>query len=125
MGLEFRVKGVNVALGPAIGGLGRVVLGGRNWESFSNDPYLAGQLAAESVKGIQEVGVIASSKHLIANEASGVTQAFEVSNADQRTSKKVIATKGKTVPDRRSKQYRPTLMTERYTSIISGHSMTQ
>lgn len=77
MGLEFRVKGINVALGPAIGGLGRVALGGRNWESFSNDPYLAGQLGAESVKGIQKAGVIASTKHLIANEVSILTVSFQ------------------------------------------------
>ena len=32
MGDEFRRKGVNVMLGPVIGPLGRVVLGGRNWE---------------------------------------------------------------------------------------------
>lgn len=34
---EFKTKGVNVALGPVVGPLGRVVEGGRNWEGFSND----------------------------------------------------------------------------------------
>jgi beta-glucosidase len=68
MGNEFRVKGVNVALGPVAGPLGRVVLGGRNWEGFGSDPYLSGKLCAESVLGTQEMGVITSVKHLIANE---------------------------------------------------------
>jgi beta-glucosidase len=32
MGGEFRTKGVNVALGPVVGPLGKIPLGGRNWE---------------------------------------------------------------------------------------------
>ena len=68
MGMEFRLKGINLLLGPTIGPMGRVVTGGRNWESFSADPYLTGQFAYETVKGIQDVGVIASTKHFIANE---------------------------------------------------------
>ncbi|KAK5629162.1 hypothetical protein RRF57_004877 [Xylaria bambusicola] len=62
MGLEFRVKGANIALGPVVGPLGRVVHGGRNWEGFSVDPYLCGTLAALTVEGIQSQGVITSTK---------------------------------------------------------------
>ncbi|OTB04213.1 glycoside hydrolase family 3 protein [Hypoxylon sp. CI-4A] len=65
---EFKRKGVNVLLGPLVGPLGRVVEGGRNFEGFSVDPYLSGQLASKSVSGIQEAGVIATVKHYIANE---------------------------------------------------------
>ncbi|KAI4861740.1 glycoside hydrolase family 3 protein [Hypoxylon rubiginosum] len=68
MGLEFRVKGVNIHLGPVVGPLGRVVKGGRNWEGFSPDPYLSGILVAETVSGIQSQGVITSTKHFIGNE---------------------------------------------------------
>ncbi len=68
MGLEFKVKGVNIALGPVVGPIGRVVTGGRNWEGFAVDPYLCGSLAYETVQGIQSQGVIASTKHFIANE---------------------------------------------------------
>ncbi|RYP66087.1 hypothetical protein DL771_007978 [Monosporascus sp. 5C6A] len=68
MGLEFWVKGVNIALGPVVGPLGRVVTGGRNWEGFAADPYLCGALAYETVLGIQSQGVITSTKHFIANE---------------------------------------------------------
>ncbi|KAK4497776.1 hypothetical protein PRZ48_010429 [Zasmidium cellare] len=67
LGEEFKAKGVNVALGPVVGPLGRVVKGGRNWEGFSNDPYLAGSLVDPSVRGMQE-SVIACVKHFIANE---------------------------------------------------------
>lgn len=62
MGLEFRVKGVNIALGPVVGPLGRVATGGRNWEGFAADPYLCGSLAYETVKGVQSQGVITSTK---------------------------------------------------------------
>jgi len=62
MGGEFKVKGVNVLLGPVVGPAGRVVLSGRNWEGFSIDPYLAGQLVSETVSAVQGVGVITSTK---------------------------------------------------------------
>ncbi|KAI0205827.1 beta-glucosidase M [Astrocystis sublimbata] len=68
MGLEFRVKGANIALGPVVGPVGRVVQGGRNWEGFSVDPYLCGVLAAQTVEGVQSQGVITSTKHFIGNE---------------------------------------------------------
>lgn len=62
MGGEFRTKGVNILLGPVVGPAGRVVSGGRNWEGFASDPYLSGVLVGETVKGIQGVGVVASTK---------------------------------------------------------------
>jgi beta-glucosidase len=67
MGREFKDKGVNVVLGPVIGPLGRIAEGGRNWEGFSNDPYLSGELVRETVSGLQE-SVIACVKHFILNE---------------------------------------------------------
>lgn len=51
-----------------VGPLGRVVRGGRNWEGFSPDPYLSGLLAADTIKGHHQRGVITSLKHFIANE---------------------------------------------------------
>lgn len=68
MGREFRTKGANVLLGPVVGPVGRVVEGGRNWEGFSNDPYLSGALVGPSVAAMQSTGVITSTKHYIANE---------------------------------------------------------
>lgn len=89
MGAEFKAKGVNVALGPVVGPLGRTALAGRNWEGFSNDPYLCGSLAYETVVGLQE-SVIASVKHFIAyeqetdrNPVGNITSVS--SNLDDRT----------------------------------------
>lgn len=62
MGQEFYKKGSNVMLGPVVGPLGRIASSGRNWEGFSNDPYLTGQLAYETVVGVQSTGVITSVK---------------------------------------------------------------
>ncbi|KAH9890234.1 glycosyl hydrolase family 3 N terminal domain-containing protein [Xylariomycetidae sp. FL2044] len=68
MGGEAKKKGVNVLLGPVVGPAGRVAQGGRNWEGFSIDPYLSGGLVYETVSGIQGAGVVASTKHFIAQE---------------------------------------------------------
>jgi beta-glucosidase len=65
---EFRAKGVNMALGPVVSPLGRVALGGRNWEGFSNDPYLCGALAYETIDAFNVNGVTTSTKHYIAYE---------------------------------------------------------
>jgi beta-glucosidase len=68
LGIEFRGKGAHVALGPVVGPLGRSPYGGRNWEGFGPDAYLSGELVAQTVKGIQSVGVQATTKHYIVNE---------------------------------------------------------
>jgi beta-glucosidase len=73
MGSEFRTKGVNVALGPVVGPLGRVALGGRNWEGISNDPYLGGALVYETISGIQSNGVITSTKACIVRRLTNST----------------------------------------------------
>ncbi|KAM0438471.1 hypothetical protein ACHAPT_001220 [Fusarium lateritium] len=68
MGEEFRAKGINVALGPSAGPLGRNPLGGRNWESFSPDPYLSGVAMELTIRGIQSNQVQTCSKHIAGNE---------------------------------------------------------
>ncbi|KAK6864143.1 glycoside hydrolase family 3 protein [Apiospora arundinis] len=68
LGDEYRGKGINVALGPVAGPLGRVVRGGRNWEGLSNDPYLAGAGMGTVVRGMQDAGVMANPKHWLLNE---------------------------------------------------------
>ncbi|EME80364.1 glycoside hydrolase family 3 protein [Pseudocercospora fijiensis CIRAD86] len=67
MGAEFKKKGINVALGPVVGPLGRVASGGRNWEGFAADPFMDGVLGAATIMGLQQ-NVIASVKHFIAYE---------------------------------------------------------
>ena len=68
MGEEHKGKGVNVLLGPVAGPLGRTPEGGRNWEGFSPDPYLTGVAIAETIKGVQDAGIVACAKHFILNE---------------------------------------------------------
>ncbi|KAI9805035.1 MAG: hypothetical protein M1833_006339 [Piccolia ochrophora] len=62
LGLEAKRKGIHVLLAPVVGPLGKLPAGGRIWEGFGADPVLQGIAAAETVKGIQEQGVIASGK---------------------------------------------------------------
>lgn len=76
-GLEARGKGVNVLLGPCVGPLGRMPAGGRNWEGFGSDPYLQGVAAAETIKGIQSQGIIATIKHFVGNEQEHFRQSRE------------------------------------------------
>ena len=64
MGQEHVGKGVNIALGPMMN-LGRVAEGGRNWEGFGADPYLAAESAYETILGLQNAGVQACAKHLV------------------------------------------------------------
>lgn len=66
MGSEFRDKGIDVQLGPVVGPLGRSPAGGRNWEGFSPDPVLSGIAVAQTVKGIQDAGVIVRSSSDVA-----------------------------------------------------------
>ena len=77
MGAEHRDKGVDVQLGPVAGPLGRSPEGGRNWEGFSPDPVLTGVLFAETVRGIQDSGVIACAKHYVGNEQEHFRQTPE------------------------------------------------
>jgi beta-glucosidase len=77
MGQEFSDKGIDVQLGPAAGPLGRFPDGGRNWEGFSPDPVLSGVLFAETIKGIQDAGVIATAKHYLLNEQEHFRQVPE------------------------------------------------
>ncbi|KAF2441258.1 glycoside hydrolase family 3 protein [Karstenula rhodostoma CBS 690.94] len=64
---ETQTKGARVLLGPTMCNH-RHPLGGRNFESFSEDPLLAGKLAAQYVIGLQEKGVAGTCKHFVANE---------------------------------------------------------
>ena len=68
MGAEHAAKGSDAQLGPVCGPIGRSPEGGRNWEGFTPDPVLCGALMAETIQGIQSSGVMAISKHFIANE---------------------------------------------------------
>ncbi|KAK4235178.1 glycoside hydrolase superfamily [Achaetomium macrosporum] len=65
---EARTKGAQVLLGPTVC-CHRHPLGGRNFESFSEDPHLSGTLATALIRGVQEDGGVAACiKHFVANE---------------------------------------------------------
>ena len=80
---EAERQHIHVVLGPTIN-LHRSPLGGRLFEAYSEDPLLTGRLAAAYVRGLQERGVGACLKHLVANEAE--TERHTVnSRVDERT----------------------------------------
>jgi len=66
MAIEAKKEKVNIILGPGIN-MKRSPLCGRNFEYFSEDPYLAGELASAFVRGIEDEGVGTSVKHFFAN----------------------------------------------------------
>lgn len=74
IGEEARFRNKNVLLGPGVN-IYRTPLCGRNFEYFGEDPYLAGQMAADYVRGVQANGVAVCVKHyaLNNNEANRYT----------------------------------------------------
>ena len=66
-GHEAIAKGASVILGPTTN-MQRSPLGGRGFESFSEDPVLAGNMTAATVNGIQSTGVQATPKHFVCND---------------------------------------------------------
>jgi beta-glucosidase len=66
LGTETKAKGQNILLGPMVN-IVRVPEGGRNFETFGEDPYLTAQIANREIRGIQSQGVMAEVKHYAAN----------------------------------------------------------
>ena len=84
VGDEFKAKGANVVLGPAVN-VHRVPRNGRNAEYLSGeDPYLGAALTYEYVRGVQGAGVAAVVKHFVLNHQEE-NRNTESSNADDRT----------------------------------------
>ena len=65
---ETRARGSHVLLAPTVN-IHRTPLGGRNFECYSEDPFLTSSIAVEFVKGVQSGGVGTTTKHFVANDS--------------------------------------------------------
>lgn len=90
LGEEAEVLEVDVLLGPGLN-IKRSPLCGRNFEYFSEDPYLAGKMAASYVKGIQSHNVYACPKHFAVNSQELRRMAMN-SVLDERTLREIYLT---------------------------------
>lgn len=90
LGEECLYYGVNCLLGPGLN-IKRSPLCGRNFEYFSEDPYLSGKMAASYVRGIQEKGVASCLKHFAANSQE-LRRMCTNSIVDERTFREIYTT---------------------------------
>lgn len=74
---EAHAKGAHVLLGPTVN-IQRGPLGGRGFESLSEDPILSGVLAGHYVRGVQESGVSATMKHFACNDMESARMAVDI-----------------------------------------------
>ncbi len=90
LGRECQALGVNVLLGPGVN-IKRSVLGGRNFEYFSEDPILSGEMGAAFINGVQSQGIGTSLKHFAANNVE--TRRMHINSAvDSRTLNEIYLT---------------------------------
>jgi len=89
VGIQAKLKSVQVVVGPNIN-IHRDPRGGRNFETFSEDPLLTGKLAAAIVTGIQSQGVGACVKHFAGNESETKRRTYNVAeSAGGRTMREI------------------------------------
>lgn len=87
LGEEAAANDVHVVLGPGLN-IKRSPLCGRNFEYFSEDPYLSGKMAASYIKGIQHNGVAACPKHFAVNSQELRRMSMD-SVLDERTMREI------------------------------------
>ncbi len=90
LGEEAMAEGVNILLGPGLN-IKRSPLCGRNFEYFSEDPYLAGKMAASYTRGIQGRGVYSCPKHFAVNSQEMRRMAMNAV-VDERTLREIYLT---------------------------------
>lgn len=83
LGQDSRARGVHILLGPGVN-IYRSPLCGRNFEYMGEDPILAGNTAAQYIKGVQSQGVMATVKHFALNNQE-FNRHHVSSDADERT----------------------------------------
>jgi beta-glucosidase len=87
LGDEIKAKGAHILLAPTVN-IHRTPIAGRNFECYSEDPFLSGMLASAYVKGIQSKGVGACIKHFVANDQE--YERFSISSeVDERTLREI------------------------------------
>ena len=87
LGEQCQAEQVSVLLGPAVN-IKRSPLCGRNFEYFSEDPYLSGELAVPFIKGLQSKNIGASIKHFAVNSQEK-NRTTSSSNLDERTLREI------------------------------------
>lgn len=87
LGNECQAEGVGVILGPAVN-IKRSPLCGRNFEYYSEDPYLTGEIATSQIKGVQSEKVGVSIKHFLANNQEHRRMTSD-SRLDDRTAREI------------------------------------
>ncbi|MFZ5368040.1 MAG: beta-glucosidase family protein [Spirochaetota bacterium] len=90
LGTEAVSQGVSILLGPGIN-MKRIPICGRNFEYFSEDPYLAGKMAAAYVRGIQSKGIAACVKHYAVSNQEYMTMSIDAV-VDERTLREIYLT---------------------------------
>lgn len=90
LGQEAAAQDVNILLGPGLN-IKRSPLCGRNFEYFSEDPYLSGKMAASYIRGIQSQDVYACPKHFAVNSQEFRRMAMN-SVLDERTLREIYLT---------------------------------
>ena len=90
LGAEAQALDVQILLGPGLN-IKRSPLCGRNFEYFSEDPYLAGKMAAAYIRGIQKKGIFACPKHFAVNSQELRRMAMN-SVVDERTLREIYLT---------------------------------
>src|SRR5215211_4222 len=84
---ELDAKGAHILLAPTVN-IHRTPIAGRNFECYSEDPFLSGMLASAYIKGIQDKGKGACIKHFVANDQE--FERFSISSeVDERTLREI------------------------------------
>lgn len=97
---EVRASGYQVLLGPMIN-IQRTPLAGRNFETFSEDPVLSGEVGAAYVQGVQSEGIAATAKHFVAHNQSNMRM-YGSADVDAQTLQEIYLAGFKRVIDKAS-----------------------
>ena len=84
---ELEAKGAHILLAPTVN-IHRTPIAGRNFECYSEDPFLSGMIASAYIKGIQDKGKGACIKHFVANDQEFQRQSIS-SEVDERTLREI------------------------------------